>query len=81
MVMQINEKQVLSKKSKTSARCVNKFPDKTRINCSPPSCGKPAIIKRWFRGPDPCPVIVVYLCSNCKDIPLWNEDVIKEERV
>ena len=44
------------------------------------SCGNLAVIKRWFLG-GMFPILIVYLCSECKDLPLWNVDVSKEEKL
>jgi hypothetical protein len=49
--------------------------------CSTQRCGKTAVVKRWLAGFGPCPVLMVHLCDGCKDIPLWCEDVIKEEKI
>lgn len=49
--------------------------------CSIKNCKKLAVIKRWILGVGPCPTLLVFLCSNCKDIPLWNEDIVKEEKI
>ncbi len=49
--------------------------------CSRPRCGKLAVIKRWLPGIGPFPKLLVCLCCQCKDLPLWNEDVIKEEKL
>lgn len=50
-------------------------------NCSRSECKKPAVVKRWLLGIGPCPALIVYLCCDCKDILLWNDDVIREEKI
>jgi len=51
------------------------------VYCILPKCGKPATVRRIFPGISFFPILQVYLCSTCKDISLWNQDFIKEEKV
>ena len=51
------------------------------MNCSRyPSCKNLAIVKRWFYAGQ-FPILIAYLCSECKDLPLWSVDVSKEEKL
>ncbi|MBI3638716.1 MAG: hypothetical protein HY223_00180 [Thaumarchaeota archaeon] len=53
------------------------------IICSRSKCKRPAVVCRQYVGINPYPVLIAYLCSDCKDIPLWNEeeDIIHEEKI
>lgn len=55
----------------------------SKIYCSRQQCKQPAVVTRWYVGVGSCPPLMVHLCLNCKDIPLWDEenDLIKEEQV
>ena len=48
------------------------------VVCSRSKCKRPAVVCRWYVKIDPYPVLVAYLCSDCKDVFPWNEDIIKE---
>jgi len=58
------------------------LPDKIPIRCSRNECqNENPVVKRWFAGVGPYPVLVVYLCDKCKEIQLWTEDITKEENI